>query len=776
MSKARDQRRAAERSERRDRIADALTEAMPGLDAEAARKLLERLGADRGIPLRELDEHLAGHPDALSSGDPRCPKAVVRLARALADAGHSEATPPACSGCGRAGIDLPRSGPGGRVCQACAAKSPENKKACAWCGTSSRIVARRDEGGICLPCYRKDPQVTVECAGCGRIRMPVTRDPGGRPLCEACWTPPEHVCAACGRTGPAKVIGPAGALCNACYQRLSRPRRPCGNCGRHLPVTRRATDDSPDLCWNCAAPPQGTCSACGRHRPCITTPDGRLYCRPCRPRAASPCSACGEVRPVTARWPRGPVCSSCYARVLDHPRECPGCGRQQPLIARDEDGSHICGPCAGLPGAYTCESCGKGGRLYAGGRCPRCVLAARLNEHLAGPDGRISRQLLPMRDALAAATAPRSILSWLMKSPNARLLGDLAANGTPLSHDVLDELPPSRYEHYVRQALVHTGVLPERHEDLDRIPAWLDQALAGRPSAHAALIRPFTSWFLLRRARRRAAHRGRPAMAGSYTRTRIRVALELLDWLGEQQLALGDLTQARLDEWLAAGNTRRYTIRYFLTWSARRGLVPQLTVPAIPRPDTNRILTEDERWDRLSRLLGDSTLPVDVRAAGSLVLLFGLHASRVRHLRTSQLIEDDGQLRLAIGSPPLLIPPKLAVLLRQLAAAPPRKPRISAADSRDDPRWLFPGLVPGRPAGQSGFNHKLREHGIDARPARGAALIALLEDVPPPILADTLGLHVNTAVRWAAIAQRDWTAYLAARDEDTSATITGERK
>jgi len=34
------------------------------------------------------------------------------------------------------------------------------------------------------------------------------------------------------------------------------------------------------------------------------------------------------------------------------------------------------------------------------------------------------------------------------------------------------------------------------------------------------------------------------------------------------------------------------------------------------------------------------------------------------HLRTDHLREHDGQTHLAIGSPPLLIPPKLAAILR----------------------------------------------------------------------------------------------------------------
>ena len=81
-----------------------------------------------------------------------------------------------------------------------------------------------------------------------------------------------------------------------------------------------------------------------------------------------------------------------------------------------------------------------------------------------------------------------------------------------------------------------------------------------------------------------------------------------------------------------------------------------------------------------------------------------------------------------------------------------------------NPRWLFPGQVPGRPPAPSSFTRKFRKHGVDVLPGRHAALVALLEDVPPPILADTLGLHINTVVRWADIARRDWTAYLAARD------------
>jgi hypothetical protein len=61
------------------------------------------------------------------------------------------------------------------------------------------------------------------------------------------------------------------------------------------------------------------------------------------------------------------------------------------------------------------------------------------------------------------------------------------------------------------------------------------------------------------------------------------------------------------------------------------------------------------------------------------------------------------------------------------------------------------------------MTQKLGCHGITVRAARNGALAALAADLPAAILADLLGLHVNTAVRWVTYARRDWTDYLADR-------------
>ena len=170
-------------------------------------------------------------------------------------------------------------------------------------------------------------------------------------------------------------------------------------------------------------------------------------------------------------------------------------------------------------------------------------------------------------------------------------------------------------------------------------------------------------------------------MASGYLRTRILTAVSLLTWLDERGMSLAQLDQPTLDTWLAAGNVSSYTIRYFLGWAHSRGLAGALAVPALPRHDPERILDEQQRWDLLRRSLTDETLPLDVRAVAALVLLFGLPVSRIRHLTADQLDigADRGFLR--TGPHPLLLPPKLADLLKRLAAAPYTRSRIASGQN-----------------------------------------------------------------------------------------------
>jgi hypothetical protein len=86
---------------------------------------------------------------------------------------------------------------------------------------------------------------------------------------------------------------------------------------------------------------------------------------------------------------------------------------------------------------------------------------------------------------------------------------------------------------------------------------------------------------------------------------------------------------------------------------------------------------------------------------------------------------------------------------------------------------LFPGRVPDQPVARAPFGKRLRTYGISARAARNTALITMAADLPAPLLADLLGLHIATAVRWAGYARRDWESYLAHRRQDANLPAPG---
>jgi hypothetical protein len=108
---------------------------------------------------------------------------------------------------------------------------------------------------------------------------------------------------------------------------------------------------------------------------------------------------------------------------------------------------------------------------------------------LAGPDGTVAPELRPLTEAFTRVRRPFNAISWVRHSPAAGLLRHLAGQQRPVTHDLLDELPPGHSLHYLRQVLVQTGMVPESDEDLERVPAWLEHYLDGT-AARARAPRP----------------------------------------------------------------------------------------------------------------------------------------------------------------------------------------------------------------------------------------------------------------------------------------------
>ena len=73
------------------------------------------------------------------------------------------------------------------------------------------------------------------------------------------------------------------------------------------------------------------------------------------------------------------------------------------------------------------------------------------------------------------------------------------------------------------------------------------------------------------------------------------------------------------------------------------------------------------------------------------------------------------------------------------------------------------GRSTARPVALQTLTRRLRQHGIEPRQARNAALAAWASDLPSAVLASLLGVHIQTAVNSASRTRRDWTTYLAER-------------
>ncbi|MEU8226184.1 hypothetical protein [Kribbella sp. NPDC048915] len=570
----------------------------------------------------------------------------------------------------------------------------------------------------------------------------------------------------------AQAFGRDGPVCASCYR---HPERLCGGCGRIRRIYHRATVDTPDLCGSCYQGVEEACTVCGRIRLCRRNhATGEPVCDGCRPEPQRLCSFCHQIRRLRASWPAGPVCRACYQIVRASPAACADCSTRRVLIGKNTAGAPVCGPCAGADIDYKCRTCGQPGDLYVEGACDRCVLKERIVDLLAGPDGAIDAGLEPLRQALQAVPRPRSTLHWLRRCPAARLLIELARQPDLISHDYLDRSPHTQAAHYLRGILVRTGVLAERDEHLERIGPWADRLLAEQPQ-HAHLIRPFTHWHLLPRARRRARRRRFTIYSARTPRVQVLAALELLNWLNDEGTTLDRIDQHDIDRWLSTGPPRRYEAAQFLHWAASHHLTATpLTIPTRRAKSPGPFLDTEQQAIQLRRCIHDTTLPLDVRVAGTLILLFGVPAPRIATLTTDNITtdaatEDDEQRDLptclTLGDTPLQLPPALTRLIQQLL------------DQRSDPSaishgtghvtgstpYLFPGMIAGQPSSPSALTHKLRRHGITAYAARNSALRALAEQLPASVLADLLNIHISTAINWARQTKTDWTSYIAER-------------
>ena len=577
-------------------------------------------------------------------------------------------------------------------------------------------------------------------------------------------------CDGCGRNRAIITSSRAAmSLCGSCYNQSElRPRRLCGRCGRIAPICVRATATSSDICVDCYKLPDAVCAACGRTRPCTGVAAGTPTCVGCVPRATAPCAHCGAQRPPTARWAEGPVCDPCYGAALRRRGTCAGCGTDRRLVSPPGPGATRCCDCAGLAPMHTCTMCGREDKLYERGRCDRCALARRTTELMSGPDGVVPAALTAVHDTIVASPAPRKALNWLRKGAGAPILAEMAAGTMAISHEALDTHARPKAANHVRHMLVAHGLLAARDDKLVTLERLNTRTVAAmtRPEDRK-IVATFATWRVLRRARRRSDHNTTARTAISHARNQVLGAVRFLDWLAAHDLTLAACTQGDLDLWLATGPRSRYDVHHFIQWATERKLSPKLKVPAV-RTGPGDTLEAETRWAIIATLLHDPGIELTDRVAGSFVLLYAQPLSRVAVMTVDAVTTTDTDISVRFGAQALHVPEPLATHITALIATG-RAHHIGIGSTAPS-RWLFPGHLPGRPITAHRLGQRLGVHGIDARAARRAAQQQLAARVPAVVLAEMLGVAINTAVDWVHAAGGDWANYAAITATNTDPT------
>lgn len=605
---------------------------------------------------------------------------------------------------------------------------------CADCGQPKELFHTKGADRICRDCYERAH--TGQCGECGKTARIKGRTPDGRPRCQACQNKANTVA--------------------------------CARCGRVRPVNYSRADGKP-YCRGCRARNKlEDCAGCGNLRPVNTrTADGRGYCGTCYAHGKAPevCAECGTTAPVAARREDGSAeCAKCHAHPL---RACGACGRTRRVALRATATTpDICPTCYQAP-EITCSVCGTtdlGRRTTADGRpmCFRCQ-ATRLVDHaLSGPDGTIAEALLPVRDAIVSADNPRSILSNFAGSKSLALLSTIARGDRALSHKTLDEHAGRHSVEHLRSLLVAADALPARDEHLQRLQRFTTELLdTVDDPADRRLLAAFARWHLLARLRLRTAGALTPG-AAYRCRAELTAAHRFLEFLHGCGHDLAGCRQDDIDTWFGQRAQHvAHNSRAVLRWARRqRHLDRDIQIPKQGPHQPKHFRAEDTRWDLARRMLHDPAAgSVRDRVAACLVLLYAQPPARIvtlsrGHVRTT----DHGDITLRLGGTEITIPPPLDALLSQLPLDGPQ----GAAARLNHSNWLFPGRRPGH-LHPTSLAHRLRALGVDPRADRNTALGQLAAEVPAAVLADMLGLHINTAINWANDTAGDWTNYAAAR-------------
>ncbi len=453
-------------------------------------------------------------------------------------------------------------------------------------------------------------------------------------------------------------------------------------------------------------------------------------------------------------WPEGFICNRCYQQATRRHGHCASCQTQRLLPGLSPTGEAICVDCAAIPKDFHCTRCSQEDEPHRKGQCARCCLREDLSVLLDDGTGQVHAQLTPLFEALCTQERPRSAMIWLRNPDVAGILTAFANGSAPLRHETIDAMDSRRSATHLGEMLVKHGVLSQRNRVVVGFQGWLDRKLPGYSPETARLLTAFATWHHLRRMRAAADADRLVAGAAASVKLQISVAGQLLTHLENQNIGFTQVSQADVDAWLVAGPSTRYLARNFVIWAVKARHLPAVTIPH-RTPRTSPILRQDERLSLLRRVLHGEDLPLELRVAATLLLLYAQPVTRICRLRVEDIVITGEATGIRFGNDPAPLPSPVADLILRYVRA---RPNMATAANADSP-WLFPGYRPGQPLNASYLMHRLRTIGIHLRGARNAALRQLVLDIPPAVAAQALGYSPQVAENHARPAGTNWVAY-----------------
>ena len=535
----------------------------------------------------------------------------------------------------------------------------------------------------------------VPCSRCGAVREPAARDADGGPLCPNCL-----------------VNDPANL-------------EDCIRCGRRLRVAVR-TADGP-LCQGCRPRPVVACSFCGREKPCETSrTTGQPWCENCQNRWRR-CSACGTMAPVHGGTRAKPLCASCVNPDPGFWDRCPECQETWVLSPRP---------------------------------CQRCVLGRHVRRLLGNEEGQVRPDLAPLLKALTEAERPDNAIAWLRRPQVREILTAIGSADRAVTHDALDEMPPGKTLAHLRSILVATGTLPKRDERLVRLERWIRETVSRREDpGERRVLHGYATWHHLRKLRQRLRDGTQTSrLQDLNVRCHVTAAANFLDWLSGQELTLAACTQGDLDRRNSTKTSYPAETAHFVRWAVKNRHARDLTAGAVRWEGPRGPHDTEKRWDDARRLLHDGTLAIQDRVAGLLLLLYAQRIAAITKLTTADVRDDGTTVAMTLGKVPIVLPPPLDSLVRELAAA--RRGHAAIGRPAATP-WLFAGGRPGQPITDEALGTRLKNIGLTPLRDRSTALFALAAELPAAIVARMLGIHISVAVQWQRAAAGDWTGYAA---------------